>query len=274
MITKQLEASVKEQFGMGLHAFIKNIVEEESLYDYEIASLLNVKPSLFVKLRSSIGINRSNGFSRRFERTYGLGAVEKFKGLIEDPDNSLADVGSCFGFSRQNAWLVFKKIYGCPYTETYKRKAAVIKQKNHAPQRKSKTLAKIVKVKEKMESMGLSSHITKKKYGYMILVNGYRLSLRSSSRPRKKGRKQYFRISTKSSTNFECDFFICLCQSREKSIFYVIPSDAMPAGGVYLIPQAGPLESKYTQFREAWHLLKHENAEGGVHETNETGSNR
>ena len=274
MISNQLEASVKEQFGMGLHAFVKKIVEEESLYDYEIASLLNIKPSFFVRLRSSIGINRSKGFSRRFENTYGRGAVEKFKRLIEDPGNSLADVGNCFGFSRQNAWLVFKKIYGCPYTETYKRKAAIIKQKNHAPQRKSKSLDRTVKVKEKMESIGLSSHITKKKYGYMILTNGYKLALRSTSKPRKKGRKQYFHISTKSSTIFDCDFFICLCQLPEKTTYYVIPSDAMPASGVSLIPQAGSLESKYTQFREAWHLLKHENAEGGVHETNETGANR
>ena len=48
MISNQLEASVKEQFGMGLHAFVKKIVEEESLYDYEIASLLNVKPSFIL----------------------------------------------------------------------------------------------------------------------------------------------------------------------------------------------------------------------------------
>ena len=33
MISNQLEASVKEQFGMGLHAFVKKIVEEETLYE-------------------------------------------------------------------------------------------------------------------------------------------------------------------------------------------------------------------------------------------------
>jgi hypothetical protein len=33
----------------------------------------------------------------------------------------------------------------------------------------------------------------------------------------------------------------------------------MPKYGVYLLPEASPGESKYARFKEAWHLLKHEN---------------
>ena len=117
-----VETYVKEHFGMDLYDFIKYKAEEESFYDYEIASLLRVTPGLVRNLRNTFGIKRSNGFSRRFEGRYGKGAVERFKKIIEDPKNSLSDVARHFGFSRQYAWQVYRKIYGCPYTEAYKRK--------------------------------------------------------------------------------------------------------------------------------------------------------
>lgn len=149
MIYNQMEAYVKERFGMNLREFIIEKIEEESLYDYEIARMLNVTPSFFGRLRSAIGIKRSNGFSRRFEKTYGRGSVETFKKLIEVPDNSLADVGSYFGFSRQNAWLVFKKIYGCSYSKTYKRKILERKLKSASGRspKKSKIPDKFIKAK-------------------------------------------------------------------------------------------------------------------------------
>jgi len=122
MTKKDLGAYVEDRFGMDLHEFIKYKVEVESLYDYEIARILNVQPAVIGRLRRRFGIKRAKAFPRRFERIYGLNAVETFKKMIGNPDNSLSDVARHFGFSRQNAWQVYKKIYGCPYTEAYKRK--------------------------------------------------------------------------------------------------------------------------------------------------------
>jgi len=133
MTKNDLEAYVEDHFGMDLHEFIKHKVEVESLYDYEIADLLNEKVADIGRsrgvlaqdigwLRNEFGIKRANGFSRRFEHKYGQGAVDLFKDMIEDPINSLSDVARRFGFSRQYAWQTYKKIYGFPYTEAKKRK--------------------------------------------------------------------------------------------------------------------------------------------------------
>jgi len=71
---------------MDLYEFIKQKVQVDELYDYEIASLLEVE-----RLESSQsgempnGIKRATGFSRRFDRRYGEGAVERFKKIIEKP---------------------------------------------------------------------------------------------------------------------------------------------------------------------------------------------
>jgi hypothetical protein len=122
MTKNDLEAYVEDHFGMNLHEFIKYKVEVESLYDYEIARILNGQPAAIGRLRNDFGIKRADVFSRRFDRTYGLGAVETFKKMVDDPDNSLSDVARHFGFTRQYAWQVYKKIYDCLYTEVYKRK--------------------------------------------------------------------------------------------------------------------------------------------------------
>ena len=129
MAKRNLETYVKEHFGMDLYDFIKCKVEVESLYDYEIAHILNVEASRIGPLRKSLGIRRSNGFSRSFEGRYGKGAVDRFKKMIENPNNSLSDVARHFGFSRQYAWQVYKKIYACSYTEAYKRKRFEKKRK-------------------------------------------------------------------------------------------------------------------------------------------------
>jgi hypothetical protein len=115
-------AYVQDHFGMELFKFIKLKVEAESLHDYEIAKILNVQASYVGRLRRSFGIKKADGFPRRFERRYGLGAVETFKKIVENPDKSLSDAARHFGFSRQNAWQVYTKIFKRPYKEAHERK--------------------------------------------------------------------------------------------------------------------------------------------------------
>lgn len=125
---KRLESYVQARFGMDLYEFIKQKAQVDEYYDYEIASLLEVKDSMITKLRNSYGIKRATGFSRRFDRRYGKGAVERFKKMIENPTSTLDDLGRHFGFSKEYARQVYEKIYGCAYTETYKRKRLIRRQ--------------------------------------------------------------------------------------------------------------------------------------------------
>jgi hypothetical protein len=258
MTTTQLEMSVKERFNMALCEFMRHKVEAESLYDYELASILNVDGGFISRLRRAFGIKKANGFSRRFESTYGKGAIETFKKIIENPDNALVDVASHFGFSREYARQVYKKVYGRPYTGAFREKILARKRKRLDAKMKTKSFASLMKTIDKMRSLGFVPHMTNKVSASTFFTNGYKLALRSTSKPVFVGRKRYFRISHGIHPNGHCNFFICLCRNNGKIVHYVIPRHAMPRCGVSLLPEAGPTESKYAKYKEAWHLLTRE----------------
>ena len=121
----RLETHEEEMFNMSLGEFIREKIERENLYDYEIARILNVSNEIIGKLRKDYGIKKATHFVRRFEENYGHGSIATFKRTIENPHATLTDVAGYFGFSRENARLVYKKIYGFPYTETHKRKQEI-----------------------------------------------------------------------------------------------------------------------------------------------------
>ena len=258
MIQKKLTAYVKNQFGMDLFPFMKQKVEEESLYDYEIARILNVSTTSIRKLRNTYGIKRANGFSRRFENLHGMGAVETFKKLIENPDISLTDVGKHFQFSREYARQVFQKLYGYPYTDTYKRKQVLRRKKrisNGSGNGVSNLKGKYRKVRRKIESMGLLVDVKESESYSLTLNNGYKLAIRATSTPVLIGNNQYYRINNAKCAIQDFDFFICLCKYSKEDIHFIIPSDIMPKSVLTLLPKAGPDQSKYAPFKEAWNLL-------------------
>jgi hypothetical protein len=117
-----LNVYTRERFGLSLYDFLRQKTEKEALYDYEIARILGVSRGRIGHLRRSLGINRKNAFAGRFERRYGKGAVTQFTNLIENPENSLADTGNHFGFSREYARQVYREIQGCPYTMAYRKR--------------------------------------------------------------------------------------------------------------------------------------------------------
>jgi hypothetical protein len=153
----KLESYVEVQFGTDLYGFIKQKAQVEGLYDYEIASLLEVSDSMITKLRNTYGIKRVNGFSRRFDRKYGKGSVERFKKMVENPDSTLAETGRHFGFTKEYARQVYKRIYGSAYTEAFKKKR-LVKKKNGLTGRtkRSKQFGDLTEVSKKMKSMGLA----------------------------------------------------------------------------------------------------------------------
>lgn len=117
-----LEAYARKHFGLTLYSFLKKKAKDEALYDHEIAGILGVSRGRIGELRRGLGISKKDGFEARFERKHGKGAVAQFKNLIENPATSLADVGNTFGFSREYARLVYREIYGIPYTAAARRK--------------------------------------------------------------------------------------------------------------------------------------------------------
>jgi hypothetical protein len=256
-----LETYVKDRFGVGLCTYLEQKVEEDNLHDYEIASTLNVCGASISKYRKACGLKKANGFSRRFERTYGDGAVETFKKIIENPDNYLADVGRHFDFTREYARQVYKKIYGHPYTVDSKNQQ-LQRQKTRLARtrRKSKRVEQLIKVGEKIQSIGVTYNLPDRGRSNMILANGYRLGLRRSSKPILIRKMQYFRFNNGTRTNKHFDFFVCLCRTKKGDVYFIIPSSVMPRTVVYLLPERTATQSKYAQFKEAWHLLMHENS--------------
>jgi AraC-like DNA-binding protein len=258
MTRVELEREVKHRFGMGLNEFIREKVEVDNLHDHEIAHILGVNQSRICKLRRKNGIKRANGFFRHFECTHGRGAVETFKALIEKPHTSLADVGKHFGFTIEYARHVYKKIYGRPYTEAYRRKRRLRQKERIAQKRnKSKRAGALMKVGEKMKSLGLPYKIANNGNSYTISTNGYKLGFSISSTPTLINNREYFRINNGIRAKEEVDFVVCVCRRGAKDTYFIIPSTAMPKALISLMPEATNGQSKYAQFKEAWHLLDH-----------------
>ncbi|MBW1706884.1 MAG: AraC family transcriptional regulator [Deltaproteobacteria bacterium] len=258
MTKKELERDIKLRFNMDLCHFFRNKIDKENLFDYEIAHILNVNRKWIARLKDACGAIKGSKFTRRFERVYGPGSVDKFKKLVGDRDNSLSDVARQFGFSREYARQVYKKIYGRPYTEVYKKKRKAKEKRRNAERIKnSKRVGALVKVSQKIKSMGIIADIINEQHKYMILTNRHKLIVKTSVKPTKIGSREYYRINYTGPKNMDCDFLVCLCGERKDETHFVIPWDVLPKCTVSLLPQAGPDESKYSQFKEAWHLLKH-----------------
>ena len=117
MAKQSLQRHVEGRFGMRLDEFIRYAHQVELRNDAETADILNVNSALIGRLRKKFGIKRADRFSRRFRTTYGEDALEVFHEMIERAHASLSDVAGHFGFSRQYASDVYKKIYGRRFRE-------------------------------------------------------------------------------------------------------------------------------------------------------------
>ena len=255
MITERLEPYVQKKFGLSVYEFMKQKVEAESLYQYEIADLLNLDVKKVGQLSRHFGLRKKNGFKRRFNLKYGKGAVNVFKTMIENTENSLSDVGRHFGFSREYARQVYENLYGYTYTKTYKRKQSEIKIHRSALKRKAK-ISYMREVIEKMTALGIDAYIIKEDFLYRIGSSCFRLDIRISAKPSDVGGKQCFRIAYEEAYIADCDFVIFICKSEEKRIHFIIPKEFIPKSGICLFPEDGRRVSKYSKFKEAWSLLR------------------
>ena len=97
----------------------------------------------------------------------------------------------------------------------------------------------------KFQSLGMIARIANKGREHMIFVNQYKLILRMTSKPVILHDNEYFRINIKNCVDTDCDFYICICQDKEKATHFVIPSNAMPSSVISLLPDATQDRSKY-----------------------------
>jgi hypothetical protein len=65
-------------------------------------------------------------------------------------------------------------------------------------------MSELMKIKKKIEGLGLDSFITKRGGGHRILTNGHRLVFRRSSTPRVIGKKAYFHAFLQRSSRRAC----------------------------------------------------------------------
>lgn len=253
---EQLNSYVKDNFGMGLNAFLKQKVEIESLYNYEIANLLDVDKNTIGQLIRQNGLKRKNGFNRRFEKNYGKGSVSKFKNMIERTHTSLTDVARFFGFSREYARQAYQNIFDRPYTETLQRKKTKKRLLHEKTNTVSKNLKRFYEFKRRLTELGFIPRVFTENGQSKILVNGYKVAFRFSQKPRMVSKRKQFHITyQKKSGNRGFDFLVCLCKYNNEHVYYVIPDYAVPKHGLCLIPQVSESESKYACFKEAWNLI-------------------
>lgn len=253
---EEINDFVKTNFNMDLNDFLKQKVEIESLYNYEIAALLNVDKAVVGKLIRQSGLRRKNGFIRRFERLHGKGSVNKFKNMIERLDTSLSDVARYFGFSREYARQAHQNLFDRPYTETLHHKRVKKKGINDKAKKKFGKLKLIEDLKLRLTTMGLGPQVLHESSQYKFIVNGYKLSFRFSQRPHKVSGRRQFRITyLNSDRHRDSDFLICLCIHGKEKIYYVLPKHVIPKHGICFIPEAPVNKSKYACYKEAWEPL-------------------
>jgi len=265
------EAYVRERFDVDLPVFVREKAEVEGLYDYEIADALNLDIPIVRRVRNIRGIKRRHCFAGRFNERYGKDSVDTFRRIIEKPDSSLADTARHFGFTREYARQVYRKINGHPYTETHSIKLAARRRLREELKERDLVRPKrdewpsVIKVKKMARlhgyAIGLPKTCRGRRYPNNITVNNHKVCVKSSFGTTQMGRNVYFGFSRTSLGLEDCDFFICVCHGKGKDTYYVIPYDVLPKKG-FTIPAGerhkGPWRnqtSKYSRYMEAWDLL-------------------
>jgi hypothetical protein len=252
-----LEARIKTLSNGSAEDFIRHMAEVRRLTDREIADIINVSIPTVRKTRKRYRIKRGDASLRRFEERYGPDAVQRFKSIIEEPRSSLADVGRQFGFTREYARQIYRKIYGFPYTETYRNKIALRRLEADSLKFSSGRLLHLKDVKDKIGKMGLNPRILIKSGSHILMTNNnHAVAVICASKPRRTKNTKYFPVPKLSKQRQACDFFVLTCLNNGDSIYYIIPSEVMPKKGALIPVSSNNGNNKYSMFKDAWHLVR------------------
>ncbi len=102
-----------------IERILRESVEHQGMCDHEIAEMLKVGTTTVNCWRNRFKIKPAEKFHRRFREKYGEVAEQRFRKLIEQ-GMSLQGIGRQFGFSREYARQVHRKLYGMSYREFVK----------------------------------------------------------------------------------------------------------------------------------------------------------
>ena len=239
-----------------VEGFVRRTVDVRAPPDRDIAD--RYKVSLTVRQRRKrYQRKRVDSPLGLFEQRYGPDAVRRFQSIIEDPCSSLADVGRQFGFTRENARQSYEKIYGFLYTETHKRKILLRRLKADSLRFSSGRLMHLRRVKEKITNEGLAPTILIEARSHVLVTNNnLRVAVVGASNLRRINNKKYLQVTILSRQRRACDFLVVSYFNNGDSIYYVIPSRVMPEKGTAIPVSSSDVNSKYSMYKDAWHLLR------------------
>lgn len=217
---------------------------------------------------------------KRLIERYGREIINDLKAVKTQQYWNLTEVGKKYGFSREYARRLFKKVFGKSVTKYEKAKTvkrtAEIKSMNCAndPRHKManykgghpKAGAKAeLLVFNKCKELGFDVEIPCNQV-YDLKINGFNVDVKSSSREQKmlkKGqvgnRSSYYYFGTRPRQHAQCDFYVC--HAIPIDTFYIIPKQIMAPTGCHIRANNIryrayiPKRVDYDQYKEAWHLL-------------------
>ena len=96
--------------------FIRQKVEGEALGDAQIARLLGVGTSTVSHWRNRAHIKPADKFKRKFTEKYGPDALKRFETMVKHR-LSLQAIANHFGFTREYARQVYRKLYHGSYRD-------------------------------------------------------------------------------------------------------------------------------------------------------------
>lgn len=97
-----------------IEVFLRQKVEDETLSDAQIARLLHVGTSTVRYWRERYHIKPAQKFQRKFRDKYGPDALERFDHMVRTRA-TLQAIAAHFGFTREYARQVYKKLYHASY---------------------------------------------------------------------------------------------------------------------------------------------------------------
>jgi len=266
------------------HKILENGLCEECWYEPAFIKTRKLCRSCYLKLRlaKKLGLKppKSNGATKRdliknITNRYGEEILTDMKDLDTKPYWNLTEFSKKYGFTREYARQIYKKITGNPYGISSKAKTAKIKREAkriscaNDPRYKiaeykdgSKQIAgaKIeLRFMQECEKNGINVGIPCKGTND-FKVNGFNIEVKSNSRKRLMNQKTLTKqcsYSIRKNQLEEADFFACYHPLESK--FFIIPKSAvLPRKSVSISGTKSnhPLaKNRYWEYKDAWHLL-------------------
>ncbi len=227
---------------------------------------------------------------KRFDEKYRhKGGFAKFKKMVDEL-RTLEEIGSHFGFSRQNTAGLYRSFFGEPYNKIQSKRKD--KRANEARRRSTDLDARLAEykklrkersakktfytrvVKEHAEKMGMNVElVAKRNSAVKMKLNDYKVNISGTNTetiyhiPRKRRPSIYYRFAITSRKVDYCIFVLDLGEEEadNRYTFYIIPFDEIKHLTLitlkdkysdYRRKRSGEPPSKYAKYRNAWHLLK------------------